>query len=255
LPASDNSRPPGPDDKRAPSEAALRDVVRRALERVAARKVAAEPIASEEFVGGICTLLLAGERDTAEAMVRSRIARRQRYAELADGVLAACARTLGARWDADEISFAEVALAMTELHRLHQRVGRRYVPISRRPDVPHAVFATLPRQSHTFGIILAAEGFRQNGWEVDLQLDTLAKRIVERVRRLRPDAVGLTVSRSDPPQPLRLLIGQVTKLPFRVPILLGGNGAQALCESLPPMSSVRVVTDIESALKAAQPGA
>jgi methanogenic corrinoid protein MtbC1 len=227
--------------------------VKVALKSVADRVVQPGFSGSDAFIDSLCILLLARDLTAAEQMVRSRIGLRQSYAALADGILAACARRLGDRWESDELSFADVAIGLTELHRLHQRVGRRYVPWTRVPGNPLAVFATLPRQTHTFGIILAAEAFRQAGWQVDLRLEETAKDIVAWVRRVRPDAVGLTVSASEPPQPLRLLMGQIVKLPFRVPILLGGGGAAALHATLAEDTPVQVVTDIESALRAVQP--
>ncbi|WP_424973374.1 cobalamin B12-binding domain-containing protein [Dinoroseobacter sp. S124A] len=253
MPDTESSRPSGAAQGGASADDALMSVVKLALESVASRAELDETVASEAFIQGLCTLLVAREQAAAETLVRSRIARRQSYAELADGILAACARELGARWDTDQISFADMALGVTELHKLHQKVGRRYVPLSRALDVPYALFATLPRQRHTFGIILAAEAFRRAGWQVDLRLDEMAKDIIERVRRLRPDAFGVTVSRVDPPQPLRLLIGQVQKLPFPVPVLIGGGAADALRDSLSVKASVSVVQDIDSALRAVQP--
>ncbi|ABV92521.1 cobalamin B12-binding domain protein [Dinoroseobacter shibae DFL 12 = DSM 16493] len=258
MPASDDAEPRKTETETetgigaSPSEDTLMTVVKLALENVATRVARPEVPASEDFIESLCTLLVARDIEASEAMVRSRIGQRQGYADLADGIFAACARRLGTRWEEDRLSFADVAIAVTELHRLHQRVGRRYVPLIRKADESHAVFATLPRQTHTFGIILAAEAFRQAGWQVDLQLEMLPKEIVDRIRRLRPDAVGLTASKFDPVQPLRLLIGQIQKLPFNVPILLGGAGAADLHGTLQPGTPVQVVHDIDSALRAVQ---
>jgi hypothetical protein len=62
--------------------------------------------------------------------------------------------------------------------------------------------------------VLAAEAFRQADWQVTLLLDTSMGMVIDRVRRLRPEAVGLSVSNLDRKHQLEHLIGDLQALPL-----------------------------------------
>jgi hypothetical protein len=80
------------------------------------------------------------------------------------------------------------------------------------------------------GLVLAAEAFRQADWQVTLLLDCATGLILDRVRRLRPEAVGLSVSNLDRTHQVEHLIGDLQALPVRFRILLGGTAAERSAE-------------------------
>ena len=203
---------------------------------------------SDETVEGFCALLTAGDYRGAEKMLSGLTARRQSYARIADGLLSEAARRLGTRWEEDSLSFADVSVAIAQIFRLNQAFRQRNVPLRRGPE-RLALFVTLPGQSHNLGLVLAAEAFRTAGWQVDLRLDTPLLDAVETARRLRPELVGLTISREDKAHQLELLTTELRDLPVRLRIMVGGRGAEAFARRLPPGRIDRVVTDIASALR------
>ena len=225
-----------------------------ALARAAIQRLAAEaaqrgamvPLPEAEL-DRFCALLVSGDFAAAEAMMRRLTALRPDYAQIADGLLSQAARRLGRGWDEDGLSFGDVSMAIGQIFRLNQMFRRRHVPLAR-PSGRLALFATLPGQHHNLGLVLAAEAFRRDGWEVDLRLDTPTAEIVALVRRLRPELVGLTTSRQTRNPQLAHLIAQLRALPNRTRIMLGGGEARQLADSLPRRHVDHVVIDIASAL-------
>ncbi len=223
-------------------------LARIALERLARREETAE--LSRDFLESLCGLLMSGDYPAAERIVEAMTADRPGHARLADGILTATARHLGRKWETDEASFAEVSIGVAQIFRLNQAFGQRNRPLTRSLDRRLALFATLPGQAHNLGLVLAAEAFRQEDWQVTLLLDTPSLGIQERVRRLRPEAVGLSVSDSDRKHRHARLIGELHALPLQFQVLLGGGAARDLARTLPKAVRVTVVSDIASALRA-----
>jgi methanogenic corrinoid protein MtbC1 len=234
-----------------PATPSVEALARAAIARLAGEGAGAgagEPALSEEAIEGFCALLVAGDYRGAEKMLTGLTARRQSYARIADGLLTEAARRLGTRWEEDRLSFADVSVAIAQIFRLNQAFRQRNVPLRRGPE-RLALFVTLPGQSHNLGLVLAAEAFRTAGWQVDLRLDTPMLDAVETARRLRPELVGLTISREDKAHQLELLTTELRDLPVRLRIMVGGRGAEAFARRLPPGRIDRVVTDIASALR------
>jgi methanogenic corrinoid protein MtbC1 len=240
----DRSGGPPPDG----ASDAITDLARQALNRLADRL--GERRVSAELVESFCSLLISGNMVGAERVLRAAAQRRAGYARVADGLLCASARRLGEMWQRDELSFFEVSIAVSLIFRLNHDHALRHVPIAREPDLRQAVFATLPGQSHNLGLVLAAEAFRQEDWQVTLLLDCATGVILDRVRRLRPEIVGLSVSNLDRTHQVERLVGDLRALPVAFKILLGGTAAERVCGAMPSSSGVQVVHDIQSALDA-----
>lgn len=228
---------------------AVAPLARRALDRLASEVDTAT--VCEEFLDGFCRLLRSRDASGAERVLRAMTASRAGAAALADGILAAAARHLGEQWDRDDISFAEVSIAMTRLARLRQVHVNRTRPMAPPRAANRVVFATLPGQAHNLGLVLAAEAFRQADWDVTLFLDMPAAEIVDRARRIRPRTIGFSLSRADRAHHVRPLIEQVVAFPFRARILVGGGAAPEFVASFPRAWNVHAVTDITSALSLA----
>jgi methanogenic corrinoid protein MtbC1 len=234
--------------RRVASPEGVEALARVALERLARRdSAAAVPPALLE---GFCTLLAAADYRGAERMLAAATRGRPGHVRMADGILSAAARRLGEKWEADEMSFAEVSIAVAQIFRLNQAFAQRNAPWTRQGDRRLALFAMLPGQVHNLGIVLAAEAFRQQDWQVTLLLDTPGRDILERVRRMRPEAVGLSVSVNDRTHHVEYLLRELRALPLQFAILLGGAGAAGLAARVPKKWRVTVVTDIATALNA-----
>lgn len=57
-----------------------------------------------------------------------------------------------------------------------------------------ALFATVPGEDHAIGITIAADLFRDAGWEIDLQIATDHDGLIAHIERTRPSIIGLSLS-------------------------------------------------------------
>jgi len=204
---------------------------------------------SVNFVRAFAALLLEDRYDVAERLLLRLCAGRKSYIEIADSLLAGVARSAGERWEADEVSFADVTLVVGNLLRLRHALSEADVVATVDGRGATALFAALPTQSHTLGLALAAEAFRQDGWAVKLLLHASADEIVDYTKTRRPDVIGLTAGRHERLQDITELAGRLKDLPSCGPILLGGHAAQAFSTSGPKARVDAVVSDIEGALR------
>jgi len=224
-------------------------LARAAIARLVRQGAPAKDVSDDEMEA-FCALLVAGDYLGAKRMLADLTGLRQSYARIADGLLSEAARRLGERWESDGLSFADVSVAIAQIFRLNQAFRQRHVPI-RRGAERLALFVTLPGQSHNLGLVLAAEAFRAEGWQVEVHLDAPMTEVLDAARRLRPELVGLTISREDKRHQLELLTAELRGLPMRMRIMLGGRGAAEFARHVPAGRIDRVVTDIDSALREA----
>jgi methanogenic corrinoid protein MtbC1 len=207
---------------------------------------------SVNFVRAFAALLLEDRYDVAERLLLRLCAGRKSYLEIADSLLAGVARSAGERWEADEVSFADVTMVVGNLLRLRHALSEADVVATVHGRGATALFAALPSQSHTLGLTLAAEAFRRDGWAVKLLLHASTDEIVDYAKTRRPDVIGLTAGRHERLHEITELAGRLKDLPSCGPILLGGYAARAFSTSGPKASVDAVVTDIEGALRFAQ---
>lgn len=76
------------------------------------------------------------------------------------------------------------------------RALRAEAPADKRPfDIRRcALFATVPDEDHSIGITIAADLFRDAGWEIDLQIALDHDGLVDHVERTRPTIIGLSLT-------------------------------------------------------------
>ena len=105
--------------------------------------------------------------------------------------LAPAARRLGTMWDQDRLPFTEVALATARIQSILRRL-----PISRTGlravRGPGAVFAAVPGEMHTLGVMMAADLFRRGGWDVSLFVGLTNDEMLARLTRDDRPVIGLS---------------------------------------------------------------
>ncbi|NDK35618.1 cobalamin B12-binding domain-containing protein [Rhodovulum sulfidophilum] len=234
-------------------EANLRRVAQEALMRVARlpgrRAPLPEPPAPAE-IEALCTALATGSLEQARRIVDDHLARGRDKTWIAEGLLPEAARLMGRRWESDEVSFIEVGQAVGRLQRLLRLLRAEAGP--RRPDpVRRAIFATPETETHTFGVIVAADAFRERGWEIDLSLSEPPDRLLADLTRSQVPLLGLSVSsrRSAPPL-MQLLADLRTALP-RLRVLLCGTILSTSPEAARQIPVDDRAADLPSAFEAA----
>ena len=128
----------------------------------------AQPTQSE--IDEFCDALLASDSSLAPELIR----RARRVGVPLEtvylGTLAGAARTLGERWDRDEVSFLTLTVAAGRMFAIMREL--RFEISSAQISAPldrTALFATVPGETHTLGITMAADLFRDKGWRIDLK--------------------------------------------------------------------------------------
>lgn len=165
-----------PDQRRAPADA-----------RPHEGPVTAETVAA---------LALGGDGDALPGLVRrlveDGIALEAVYLDL----LAPAARRLGDLWLADEATFTDVTIALVRLQRVMRTLARSpRDPAGSEAGSPGRVLLALaPGEQHSFGILMMEEFFRREGFDVEVVTGAGVDEIVGAVARLKPAAVGLSVS-------------------------------------------------------------
>ena len=84
-------------------------------------------------------------------------------------LLAPAARRLGDMWDRDLCDFMQVAMGLGRLHQLLQRISLMTPgpeSLDSRGHGRRALLATVPGETHCFGVMMVSQFFRQNGWDV-----------------------------------------------------------------------------------------
>jgi len=220
-----------------------------ALRRAAPEGPVAVPAPCE--AEGLCTRLVRGDAEGAADLVRRHCARDGRYACLSDGLLADAARRLGAGWDADSLSVIDVSVAVATLLRVHailrSEAGER--DLRHRPRV---LFIGLSGQAHTLGILLAAEAFRREGWDVALRLGIGEGAAVDEAGGDGAALVGLSAGRAEGLERLCGLAERLRRLPDPPGIIVGGAACSRGGAAARGLAADCVATRIDDALSYAR---
>jgi methylmalonyl-CoA mutase cobalamin-binding domain/chain len=112
-------------------------------------------------------------------------------------LLAPTARRLGEMWETDECDFMEVTLGLGRLHQLLHRVSQLEPGPDRLDSRGHGrrvLLATVPGELHCFGVLVVAQQFRQQGWEVWTEFPESIADLESMIRRRSFAIVGLSVA-------------------------------------------------------------
>jgi MerR family transcriptional regulator, light-induced transcriptional regulator len=163
---------------------------------------------AKETVSEFCDLLLTPEPSAPMSFVLDLQARGVSTQLLRYGLIAGAARGLGELWDKDQISLIDVTVATGQLYALIRSIkdGSAGSVWARRTR-PAALFALVPEETHTLGIMLATDTFRDAGWDIDLRLALSHDDLLHHVVSTEPTVVGLSFSTRDRlPDLIRLVL-------------------------------------------------
>lgn len=171
------------------------DVLRRLAATLDRQDNSTTAMITSQSIDEFCDVLIQPDSAPARAFVEARRAEGVTRMEVYLGYISSAARSLGARWDDDELSFLEVTIGTGHLYALMRALRAEGGPVSHVPDGRRsALFATVPGEDHGIGITVAAEVFRENDWEIDLQIGTGFDALVAHVERTAPRIIGLSIS-------------------------------------------------------------
>lgn len=105
--------------------------------------------------------------------------------------LAGAARMLGQWWAEDLASFSEVTLGTSRMYAI-MRAIRQQLPIPKAAATKSAIFASVPGETHTLGVRMAADLFRRDGWQIDLKIAETHDALVRDIAQSDTQLVGIS---------------------------------------------------------------
>ncbi len=167
--------------------------------------------------------LLSPDAGAAADLVRAARLSGMSAQKLYHGYIAGAVREIGARWERDAASSAQVVLGAGRVYAILRDLRAVFlVEELIAPPGAEAVFATVPGEVHGLGTTIAADMMRLKGWTITLRLGYDHEALVDQIAALRPKMVGLTLA--SPWNTLaaaRLIVALRMRCP-QVWIILGG---------------------------------
>jgi methanogenic corrinoid protein MtbC1 len=144
--------------------------------------------------------------------------------DLVDHFIPAVARTLGERWFADEISFADVTIGAARLQEAVHTLGRGGPGGPAMARDARAILIIIPRgEDHTLGSFVLADQLRRRGFGVDVAVDRSPAQIADLVRKRRYHMIGITASGRRTLASARDLVEVIRRTTTRaLPVVVGG---------------------------------
>ena len=160
--------------------------------------------------------------ESADLIVKDLIAAGVTVEDICVEHLAAAARRLGELWEQDSLPFTDVTMAAARIQSI-----LRQLPPSRKAANTHpshsAVFCAVPGEEHTLGVMMAADLFRRNGWDVSLMVGMTHDEIMARLSRDDRDVIGLSCSGNHSRAALIRLIEDLRQLRPHAHLFLSGQ--------------------------------
>ncbi len=174
----------------------------------------------------LTAIVMRGDLPAALALVAALRGRDVPLERILLEVLAPVARALGELWLADRCDFSTVTIGVCCLQQVVLEQHDAAAPCRNQPDAERRILlAPVPGEQHSFGLVIVAELFRRQGWEVCSASGASAREIVALARKQRFGVVGFSLSDEERLPVLAALIHDIrrTSRNPRLGVLVGGN--------------------------------
>lgn len=156
---------------------------------------------------------------------------------------------LGEMWDSDEVSFVQVSLSAGWILSIMRALRRDMWVRLPTPRPGHlALFANDPGEGHVIGVTMAADLFREQGWQVDMCTWAVTDQLVELARRSAYPVVALSAGRPIEPERLSGLIIALRRATPDVRVLISGRVVDLMPGIGPLVGADAAETDFDRAL-------
>lgn len=235
---------------------ALRDLAREVIARLG-RHLDHAPLAeatpSEAEIEALCDALVAPADDLSADVILK--ARREGMSidMVCLGLIASAARRLGDRWDDDRITFVEMTLAASRMYGLLRGMRDVFTPaLIETPDQIEVCFASVPGETHTLGVTMAADVFRRRGWRIDLRNGYSHGELVDSIGTGRYAVIGISAGSARMlPALIRLKVALRVGNP-RAWIMICGKITEVVPDLSARVDADLIATDVHSAIEEMQ---
>ncbi|MDU8912756.1 cobalamin B12-binding domain-containing protein [Aestuariicoccus sp. MJ-SS9] len=231
------------------SEAALESLARDVVQRLSTRTLSGRdgdlenPDAAD--IEALTTALISAEPEVARRMMQRLQKRGLTLDTLYSKYLAAAASRLGTLWNDDVITFVEVTAGVGRVFELINML-RRALPPPRITRAEPVLFTSVPGEDHGVGVEMAAELFRQHGWDVQVLFGADQDTILAEIGKVSAVVLGLSSGGQRTAEALARLIHCVRLIYPNVYIIVSGqivSEEPELVELMMPDSAVATVED------------
>lgn len=237
------------------SRPALEDLARDVVGRLAARSdtlgqdIAHPDAAAIEL---LCNALVQKDPTEARAMMQRLQQRGLTLDVLYSRYLAEAAASLGRKWDNSALTFMEVSNGVARIFELVRMLRDQLPPplITRAEPV---LFASMPGDRHGVGVEMAAELFRQHGWDVRLLIGATHDAVLDEIESVRCLVLGLSSGGRATAEALARLVHTVRVAHPEVFIIVSGQivtHEPAFVDLMAPDSAVATVDEALSTMDA-----
>jgi MerR family transcriptional regulator, light-induced transcriptional regulator len=144
-------------------------------------------------VADFAELVIRHETSVAVAYVKYLLHRGLDVETLLLHFLAPAARRLGELWESDKIDFVDVTIGASRLQQLlHHLTGS--LPARADISARRLLLVPAPGEQHTFGLVMASEMFRREGWQVHGVAPIGAEEFFSLISQQQFDLIGFSVS-------------------------------------------------------------
>lgn len=159
--------------------------------------------------------------------------------------LAGAARNLGAWWDEDLVSFADVTIGTSRMYAIMRAMRHDFTTVL--PVRRSAVFASAPGETHTLGVRMAADLFRKEGWEIDLKLGMTHEALVSEIGQTSASLVGISAAGKHSVDAVSRLIVALRVSNPNTAIFIGGHVVELAGEVVALLDADGMASDVDTA--------
>jgi methanogenic corrinoid protein MtbC1 len=174
-------------------------------------------------VDAFCEALISDDTEAAINMIRQQRRNGAARETIYLVTLASAARRLGELWEKDALSFLQVSAAAGRIFDIMRHLRQESVPTLPIADAKHALFATVPGELHTLGVTMAADLFRDRGWEIDLRTSYEHEELVSVISTRTYRIIGLSAGDISSVLPLTRLVVALRITQPQAHIVVAGN--------------------------------
>ncbi|SMX23139.1 cobalamin B12-binding domain-containing protein [Boseongicola aestuarii] len=228
-------------------EDTVASLAREVIRRLASREIQSSVnTPSEDAIAQLCHALLSDD-DTAGAQYIQEIETDGATVEVVYlQYLARAAQLLGVWWEEDKISFMSVTLGTSRMYAIMRGMQHRFA-VPRAPLKRSALFASVPGETHTLGVRMAADLFRQDGWDINLKLGLTHEELLKHVEGSDAVLVGVSAAGEHSIRALSQLVVALRISNPNTKLFVSGNVVVKASEQIALMGLDGTAADIKTA--------
>lgn len=203
-----------------------------------------------EDIEALCDALVSPREDAAAEMVQQARLDGMEIDVVYLGYLAGAARELGHRWDEDRVSSAQMTVAAGRIYAIMRGLRQAFVTDQvLRPLELRSMFVSVPGETHTLGVTMAADFFRRRGWVIDLRTGLTHHELIASVPAESYSVIGLSAGSERMVFPLARLIVALRISNPAAWIMVSGKIVDVVPDVVSLVDADGMASDAESALE------